>query len=220
MTVTDPLKDRLREADPAIAAELLRTKTSNLVDVMIPRRRLSDGSLGFKARVETTITLKFGGDASADTPEEVMTLVAEESEIRLHDPVLTLDGALRLDLETVSYEAVGTSEVLWPGERVRLRAGRADDPMMRPTLGRLEIGPLVQFGTEPVRSVQEVFVAADTPLGTLHNRLPAVMHCDLTRIPPIGQPYVQQGQVALYDGDGRVVCMKTTTQSELTALVD
>ncbi|MEE2039969.1 hypothetical protein Q8791_22390 [Nocardiopsis sp. CT-R113] len=220
MTTTDTLKDRLRAADPALAAELLHSKTSHLVDVMIPRRELSDGTLGFKARVQTTITLKFGGDASADTPEEVITLVAEESEIRLHDPVLTLDGALRLDLETITYEAVGTSEVLWPGERVRLRVGRGLDPMMRPTFGRMEIDPLVNFGTDPVRSVQEVYVEADTPLGTLHNRLPAVMHCDLTSIPPIGQPYVQQGQVALYDADGQVVCMKTTTESELTALVD
>ncbi len=220
MTVTDNLRERLREADPALAAELLHSKTSHLVDVMIPRRALTDGSLGFKARVETTITLKLGDDPAADTPEETMTLVCESSEIRLHDPVLTLDGALRLDLETLTYEAVGTSTELWPGETVRLLVGRGIDPMMRPTFGRLEVGPLVNFGTDPVRSVQEVYVVAETPLGRLTNREPAIMHCDLTRIPPLGQPYRQQGNVELYDESGRLVCLKTMTESQLVRLVD
>ncbi|WP_188195055.1 hypothetical protein [Nonomuraea sp. SYSU D8015] len=220
MPVIDDLRSRLQAADPASAAELLHSKARHLVDVMVPRRELDDGTLGFAARVQTTITLKLGDDATADTPTETITLIAERSQIRLHDPVLTLDGAMRLDLETRTYEAVGTSKVLWPGEEIRLRVGRGMDPLMRPTFGSLEISPLVNFGTDPVRSVQEVYLVADTPLGTLHNREPAVMVCELTKIPPIGQPYRQQGLVPLYNAAGQIVCMKIGTDSELTGLVD
>src|ERR1700741_1238568 len=99
MTVVDDLRSKITTVDPASAAALLHAKATQLVDVMIPRVRLSDGTLGFRARVETTIVLKRGADAPADAPQEEITLVAECSEIRLHDPVLTLDGDMRLDLE-------------------------------------------------------------------------------------------------------------------------
>lgn len=219
MNTVDDLKDRIQNVDPTGTAALLRAKSAELVSVMIPRERLSNGDLGFKAEVHTTITLKLGNDPAADTPSEKIKLVAPCSEIRFEDPVLTLDGAVRVALETLTYDAVGISEKLWPGEQIRLRVGRVTDPMLRPTFGRFEVPPLVTFGVDRVVSVQEVYLTADTPLGRLHNVAPAQMHCALTQIPPIGEPYVQQGVVPLFDEQGVEVAMKTTTDSEIVGLV-
>jgi len=219
MTVIDDLRSRITTVDPASASALLHAKATQLVDVMIPRVQLSDGTLGFRARVETTIVLQLGDTVSADAPREEITLVAECSEIRLHDPVLTLDGDMRLDLETVSYVATGVSKVLWPGQELRLVVGRGIDPMMRATTGRMEVSPLTTFGVDPVRSTQEVYLVAETPLGRLHNRDAAIMHCQLTRIPPVNQPYRQEGTVRLYSDAGIVCAIKIDTESVITEVL-
>lgn len=211
----DNLRERILAIDPAGSEALLRTKATQLADIMLPRTILSDGRFGFRANLRTTIVLKIGNDLNADSPTESIELRAYGSEIHLKDPVLTLDGDMQVELETLSYVATGVSKILWPDETITLRVGAGLDPMMRPTVGVLNISPLEQLGVDPVLSVQHVFLEAKTPLGTLHNREAAVMHCDLLSIPPVNQPYRQQGIVELINDADNVVALKLDTESEI-----
>lgn len=211
----DDLCERILAIDPDGSGALLRTKATQLADIMLPRTVLTDGRFGFRANLRTKITLQLGNAPSADAPTETIELLAYDSEIHLKDPVLTLDGDMLVELETLSYVAKGISKELWPGETVTLRVGSGQDPMLRPTFGFLQISPLKQLGVDPVLSVQHVFIEAETPIGDLRNREAAIMHCDLLSIPPVNQPYRQQGIVELVDDTGDVVALKIDTESEI-----
>jgi hypothetical protein len=196
--------------------ELLRARAAQLAKVMIPRVRLHDGSLGYRAKAQTTITVKAGPNPDdPNAPQETIHMVANESEIHFHDPVLTLDGALRIDLEIWSYIAEGISTILFNNEPVRLIVGRGADPMIRPTFGRFEIPLGTEFGQTPVHSIQHVYLIAETPLGRLHNPEAARMTALITSIPPVGQPYRQDGIVPLANQHGQIVAAKTGTDTEL-----
>ena len=202
-----------------LSLQSLQTQAAVVNEMMQPRIELKDGSLGYRLGIETTITLKWGNDPfDPNAPEESIKLVAPVSEVRFHDPVMTLDGSLRYELEIASYEAEGTSETLWPGEKVRLLVGRGVDPMLRATYGRFEISP-ASFGEAPVQSVQDVFLVLETPEGRLQNREAAKMAASVTAVPPVGDSYVQQGIVPLEDERGRVVCSKTATVSTIVEFI-
>ena len=198
-----------------LSLKSLQTQAAVVSEMMQPRVELKDGSLGYRLGIETTITLKWGNDPfDPNAPEETITLVAPDSEVRFHDPVMTLDGSLRYELETISYVAEGTSETLWPGEKVRIYVGRGVDPMLRATYGRFEI-TAAELGKTPVQSTQDVFLVLETPEGRLQNRASAKMAASITAVPPVGDSYVQQGIVPLEDERGRVVCSKTATVSTI-----
>lgn len=216
VTVADmELKELLADSPTSGAIASLRERAGELLAVMQPRLTLRDGSRGYHARAETTITIRPSIDGqSAATETETIVLRCADSEIRVLDPVLTLDGTLRIDLEVLSYVATGHSEML--DAPVTFNVGQWADPALAPTYGRLEIPLGTDFGSTPVRSTQQVYFSAETPLGKLTSDGPVVMHAMVTKLPPVGIPYVQEGEVPLLDERGVIRAVKVATTSMLT----
>ncbi len=205
-------------ADPAAA---LRGRAGQVLEVMTPRRTFADGSRGYHAIAQTTIEVVAGKDPNDTTmPRERFEFPESHCVIQLHDPVLTLNGALRLDLEIKSYRAEATSQILFPGQKVALGVGRSFDVNLPPSVGRLEIPLGIDFAAgETVRSHQMIFLAVETPMGTLHNPDAAHMFATVNKVPPIGFSYFQEGLVPMANADNEVVAIKVFTETALRRVV-
>lgn len=205
-------------ADPVAA---LRGRAGQVLEVMTPRQTFADGSRGYHAIAQTTIEVVVGKDPyDASAPRERFEFPESVCVIRLHDPVLTLNGSLRLDLEITSYRAETTSIVLFPGEKVALGIGRSFDVSLPPSLGRLEIPLGIDFaGGDLVRSHQMIYLAVETPVGTLHNPDAAHMFANINKVPPVGFSYVQEGLVPMANADKEVIAIKVSTETALRALI-
>jgi len=204
-------------ADPVAA---LRGRVSQLLEEMAPRRTFADGTRGYHATAQTTIEVVVGKDAyDATAARERFEFPVSPFVIQVNDPVLTLNGALRLDLEIKEYRAETTSKVLFPGETVALGLGRQFDVNLPPSIGRLEIPLGVDFGREKVRSHQMIFLAVETPIGTVRNPDAAHMRATINKVPPVGTGYVQDGLVPMANADGEVVAVKTATWTNIVELI-
>jgi hypothetical protein len=207
---------------PEIAHPLaaLRSRTAQLLLGMAQRRTFPDGSRGYLATAQTTIEVVVG--TKHDDPKalrERFEFPVSQFEIKVHDPVQTLNGAIRLDLEIKNYRAETISKVLFPGQTVALGIGRAFNVNLPPSLGRLEIPLSTDFGRETVRSRQLIFLAVETPIGTLHNPDAARMHALVNKVPPVGTMYVQEGLVPMANERGEVVAIKTMTETQIVELL-
>lgn len=204
-------------ADPVAA---LRGRAGQVLEVMAPRRTFADGTRGYHAVAQTTIEVVVGTDPTNESaPRERFEFPESPCVIQLHDPVLTLNGSLRLDLEIRSYRTEVTSQVLFPGATLALGVGRSFDVNLPPSVGRLEIPLGIDFAAgETVRSHQMIYLAVETPMGTLHNPDAAHMYATINRVPPIGFSYIQEGLVPMANADNEVVAIKTFTETALRML--
>lgn len=205
-------------ANPVAA---LRGRASELLQVMTPRRTFADGGRGYHALAQTTIEVVVGKDPNdTSAPRERLEFPESPCVILLHDPVLTLEGALRLDLEIKSYRSEVTSKVLFPGEKVALGVGQSFDLNLPRSIGRLEIPLDTDFAAgETVRSHQMIYLAVETPIGTLHNPDAAHMYATINKVPPVGFSYVQEGLVPMANSDEEVIAIKTLTETTLRAVI-
>ncbi|MFE0023795.1 hypothetical protein [Amycolatopsis sp. NPDC059021] len=205
-------------ADPVAA---LRGRAGRVLEVMTPRRTFADGGRGYHALAQTTIEVVVGTNPTDESaPRERFEFPESPCVIQVHDPVLTLNGALRLDLEIKSYRTSTVSHVLFPGEKVALGLGRSFDVSLPPSLGRLEIPLGIDFAAgDVVRSHQMIYLAVETPVGTLHNPDAAHMFATINKVPPIGFSYVQEGLVPMANANDEVIAIKVSTVTTLRAVL-
>jgi hypothetical protein len=198
-----------------LAPETLKERADQYAAVAQPRSRVSDGSLGYVLATRTTIHVR-----TVTGAEETLVLVGRASELKVHDPVLTLDGSLRVDLEILKFVAEGVSRTLFGSEQpVTIKAGRGVDARMRSVRGSFSVPAGQTFGTIPVVSTQEIHLEVDTPIGHLHTREPAVMTASITSVPPVGSAYRQHGLVPLYNDDGQKVGVMAECFTEIEEVI-
>ena len=204
--------------DGALAS--LQDQIESISEAMAQRVSVSNGELGYRTSVSTSIDVVLGDGSNPDAPRETISLTADESEIIIPDPVLRSDGSLKFEWETYRYSAVGVSKVLFGTEAdIRIQMGRGCDPMMRPVLGTCIVPPGFIFGAKPLRCTSHVNLVIDTPFGRVVNREPALMTAMITKIPPIGETFHQEGRVGLYTESGDRVGTKEGTESTLTSIL-
>lgn len=198
----------------------LQGRYSEVMEFLVPRKRLSTGAWGYSLQAQTSMTIRVGADPySPHALEETITFDIDECEVAVPDPTFTAAGSLRFDVEILSIYGKTTSQVLFGEEtEVTMRVGRGLDPYARPTFGRTEIRPEDDFGTEFVPSTQWVNLDVDTPYGTLRNREPAEMRASINQLPPLQSPYTQQGVVELFNDRGVRMAAKATAMSTLTEI--
>lgn len=133
--------------------------------------------------------------------ERVLMKTACPTEFIVHQPEVSDNGDLLLNLEIIRFELVGVSETLWPGEKVSVLGGALSAPDARPILGSVHI-PADRSLEEGVTSEQVLYLTVETPVGTLHNTTPIRMTGTLYRIPPLGSRFESKGDVPLYTPQG------------------
>lgn len=217
---------KLEEVGPALPDEIatpwkaLRNRASEILLRMEPRRTFPDGSRGYKATSQTTIEVVVG--TRHDDPNalrERFEFPETEFEILVHDPVFSMNGTIRLDLEIKNYRTETISKVLFPGQTVALGVGTSFNAALKPSIGRLEIPLGVEFGPESVRSQQFIHLAVETPMGVLHNPDAAHMQASVNQVPPVGSVYSQSGLVPMANAQGEIVAIKTLTETKIVKLL-
>lgn len=204
------------------AVDLLRFRSSFFESSSQAKSLLQDGRQGYRVRAEAQCEIILGPDPNDPAAKrEVINMKTSEAQVHIADPVLTLDGVMRVDLEIISFTLEGVSTRLTDAEvPIRMHCGRFADKYMRRTFGRIEVPQGLEFSQAPVKVVHEVFVTIETPIGVLHNREPATMLGYVTKMPPTDEKYEQVGRVALYNEEGVMAASKVTQTSYIKGLVD
>jgi hypothetical protein len=133
--------------------------------------------------------------------ERILLKTASPTRFVVHEPTLTDDGAARMGLEILRFELVGKSEILWPGETIRVLGGSDSAPGARPIVGSVHI-PAGRSLEDGAKSEQILYLTAETPIGTLHNDKPVRMVGNVYRIPPIGSRFQSTDEVPMLDVQG------------------
>jgi hypothetical protein len=204
----------IQHSEKTLNLEQLQSRFAQVAEFMAPRIELSDGTLGYRLTATTTLTIKIGAEPfEPGSPEETIVFDVRDCEVKVPDPVLTTDGALRFDIEIFRIVSESVSTTLFGTEvPLTMKVGRGVDPLIRPTFGRFEIPYGSSFGAQHLISTQRVNLEVETPVGTLRNREPAIMQANVNQIPP-ATAYVQQGLVPMYDAAGNIVVTKTNASS-------
>ncbi len=216
----------IEDTGPALPREIaapweaLRNRASEILLRMEPRRTFPDGTRGYKATSQTTIEVVVGTKHDdPNAPRERFEFPEAEFEIQVHDPVFSMNGTIRLDLEIKNYRTETISKVLFPGQTVALGVGTSFNADLAPSIGRLEIPLGVEFGPEFVRSQQFIHLAVETPIGVLHNPDAGQMQASVNQIPPVGSVYHQKGLVPMANAQGEIVAIKTLTETKIVKLL-
>lgn len=206
----------------AQAAEHLRYRSTFFDGASRLKSTLRDGRKGYRVRAEAECEIILGPDPSDPAAKrELIKMNTSEAQVFIADPVLTIDGMMRVDLEIMSFTLEGTSSTLVDEEvPIKMHCGRLADRMMRPTFGRIEVPQGLEFSQAPVKVVHEVFVSIETPLGVLHNREAAIMMGYVTKMPPFEEKYEQVGRVDLFNEAGVMVASKATQRSFIRGLAE
>jgi len=133
--------------------------------------------------------------------ERVLLETAYPTRFVVHEPTLVESGAVYMPLEILAFELVGTSEVVWPGETIKVFGGVESIDGGRPIRGSVHVpaGTAIEDGAD---SEQQLYLTMQTPLGLLRNETPVIMRGKVFRVPPVGSRFESQGDVALYDVEG------------------
>lgn len=136
--------------------------------------------------------------------ERIRLHTARPTEFIVKEPVPEANGDLRMDLEILSFELVGTSEAIWPGAAIRATAGAHSDGSAKAVYGtvRIPAGKAIEDG---VTSEQVLYVKIETPMGVLQNARAIRMRGTLYSIPPVGARFLSQDEVPVLDETGNVV---------------
>ena len=217
---------KLEDIDPALPEEIatpweaLRNRAGEILLRMEPRLTFPDGSRGYKAISQTTIEVVIGTKHDdPNAPRERFEFPESEFEIQVHDPVFSLNGTIRIDLEIKNYRTETISKVLFPGHTVALGVGTSFNADLAPSIGRLEIPLGADFGSEFVRSEQFIHLAVETPMGVLHNPDSAHMQASVNQVPPVGSVYRQSGLVPMANAQGEIVAIKTMPETTIVKLL-
>jgi len=213
-------RDSVSEEMAAFFVGAMQHHASRYMEAMAPKVKLSDGRLGYRGAAESEVTFVAGKDPlDPNAPRETIIMRATQSEVCPSDPVFTLDGRIRVDLEIYAFEMEGVSKVVFGNNvPIKMSAGVGGDRYSRPSLGSFSFPMTQTFGTVPVESVQKVFVSVQTPDGLLINHEPARMVAQVTQVPPVNVAYVQDGIVPLFDSAGNQTAAKVSQTTRLTGL--
>jgi hypothetical protein len=133
--------------------------------------------------------------------ERILLKTACPTRFVVHEPTVAEDGGTHMGLEILKFELVGKSEILWPGQTVRVLGGADSAPGARPIVGsvHLEAGKSLEDGA---RSEQVLYLTVESPLGVLHNEKPVRMTGNVYRIPPVGSRFQSTDEVPMLDVQG------------------
>jgi hypothetical protein len=133
--------------------------------------------------------------------ERVMLETAYPTQFVVNEPTLVESGAVYMPLEILKFELVGTSEVLWPGETIRVFGGVDSHETGRRVVGSVHV-PAGQAIEDGVDSEQQLYLSMETPFGILRNETPVIMRGKVYRVPPVGSRFESQCDIPLYDVAG------------------
>lgn len=152
-----------------------------------------DGSI--RSIVYATSTLEM---VLADGRSELLQLKSTcPTEFLVKAPVTDEQGTTVLDLEILKFEVAGTSTVLWPGAPVKMSGGRLISPEALPIYGSVRI-PAGKSLEDGAYSEQLVYVAVETPVGTMHNVEPVRMAAVINSVPPVETFKSVSGRIDLF----------------------
>lgn len=178
------------------------------------RTSVGEGLMGYRYNARSTIELRWG--AGEDGPTERIDMVtAEPARLIVHEPTVSATGDVSVHIELGAFELVGTSQVLFPGEKVRLISGSLNDPDLRPSVGLVTIKAGTDLAKDGADSRQFIYLKLVTPKGVMYNELPALMTCRIHAVPPVGETYIQQGIVHFKDPLTNEAAAKTATSTTL-----
>ncbi|CAM4474887.1 MULTISPECIES: hypothetical protein [Paenibacillus] len=128
--------------------------------------------------------------------EELQFTQVNPTKFTVNDSEFSLKSGVTVDLEIENVELVATSEVLWPGQQVRVRGGVNGQGQPIKASAAVPVGKKMADG---VQAESFLYWVIETPEGTFHNNQPIHMKGRITGLPPRNATFHSEGTIAIYD---------------------
>lgn len=148
------------------------------------------------SRSETELRLADG------RAERLRFTLDRPTEFTMREPIVKANGDARIELEILQISLSATSQVLWPGETVRVSGGVAANGTPLHATVHIPAGKSLADG---VMAEQLLYWRMETPIGVLRNEKPIHMVGVVRQIPPYGSEFSSTEEISLINEAGEVV---------------
>jgi len=131
--------------------------------------------------------------------EELHFTQVKPTSFTVSDSEFSLKSGVTVDIEIQNVDLVATSEVLWPGQQVRVRGG------LHGQGETIKASATIPFGAKMADGVQAesfLYWVVETPEGELRNKKAIHMKGMIKGLPPKDATFHSEGVVPLYDNAG------------------
>ncbi|WP_127531387.1 hypothetical protein [Paenibacillus kobensis] len=128
--------------------------------------------------------------------EELHFTQAAATKFTVNDSEFSLKTGATVDIEIENVDLVATSQVLWPGQIVRVRGGVHGQGESIKASATIPLGKKMADG---VQAESFLYWVIETPEGTYHNNQPIHMKGRITGLPPKDATFHSEGTIAIYD---------------------
>jgi hypothetical protein len=128
--------------------------------------------------------------------EELHFEQVNSTKFTVNDSEFSLKSGITVDLEIMNVDLQATSQVLWPGQTVRVRGGVHGQGQP------IKASATIPFGKKMADGVQAesyLYWVIETPEGTFHNKKPIPMKGVVTGLPPKDATFTSETVIPLYD---------------------
>jgi hypothetical protein len=121
------------------------------------------------------------------------------TEFTVSDSEFSIKSGVTVDVVIMNVDLEATSEVLWPGQKVRVRGGLHGQGS--PIKASVTI-PFNKKIADGVQAESFLYWVVETPEGTLQNQQPIHMKGSIKGLPPKDATFHSESTIALYDVEG------------------
>lgn len=128
--------------------------------------------------------------------EELHFKQVTATKFTVSDSEFNLKSGVTVDLEIMNVELEATSQVLWPGQTVRVRGGVHGQGQPIKALAKIPFGKKMADGVE---AESFLYWMIETPEGTFHNKKAIHMKGTVTGLPPKEATFTSETVIPIYD---------------------
>ncbi|PWW03223.1 hypothetical protein DFQ01_107120 [Paenibacillus cellulosilyticus] len=128
--------------------------------------------------------------------EELHFSQVNPTKFTVNDSEFSFKTGATVELEIENVDLVATSQVLWPGQQVRVRGGVHGQGQPIKASATIPLGKKMADG---VQADSFLYWVIETPEGTFHNNEPIHMKGRITGLPPKDATFHSEGTIAIFD---------------------
>ncbi|WP_134682978.1 hypothetical protein [Brevibacillus migulae] len=134
--------------------------------------------------------------------EELHFTQVNETKFFVNDSEFSLKSGVTVDLEIQNVELEAVSNVLWPGQKVRVRGGIDGQGQAIKATATIPFNKTIADG---VQAESFLYWVIETPEGTFHNKKPIHMKGTIKGLPPKDATFYSNTVIPIYDTEDHQV---------------
>ncbi|GAA4726525.1 hypothetical protein [Brevibacillus fulvus] len=134
--------------------------------------------------------------------EELQFTQVAPTQFTVNDSEFSIKSGISVELEIMNVDLEATSQVLWPGQKIRVRGGLQGQGEAMKAVAAIPLGKKIFDG---VQGESWLYWHLETPEGTFHNKKPIHMKGTLKSLPPKDATFFSDSVIPLYNDQDELV---------------